>query len=174
LVNSDGVEFDGDLDRQRRILGMAGTALGMVRRQDHDGMLAELADFVGLSPNGRADLTALICVLVHECASMVGAFAAGFSADQPIRVQALDGAARPVPIDALDPPVRTMMRIMLAAGYGDQVAADEQLQLALREAGVRELIQLFSLGLTWTVELAQECSRRGIAVVEWARPAVDG
>jgi hypothetical protein len=174
LVNSDGVEFDGDLDRQRRILSMAGNALGMVRRQDHDGMLAELADFVGLSRDGRADLTTLICVLVHECATMVGTFTAGISADQPIKVQAMDGEARPVPIDTLDPPVRTMMRIMLAAGYGDTAAADEQLQLALREAGVRELIQLFSLGLTWTVQLAQECSRRGIAIVEWARPAVEG
>ena len=173
-MNSGRVEFDGDLDRQRRILGMAGHALGMVRRQDHDGLLAELADFVGLSPDGRADLTTLICVLVHECAAMVGTFAGTVSAGEPIKVQALDGEAQPVPIDALDPPVRTMMRIMLAAGYGDPVAAEEQLELALREAGVHELIQLFSLGLTWTVQLAQECSRRGIAIVEWARPAVEG
>jgi hypothetical protein len=168
------VQPDDDLDRHRRILRMAGAALGMVRRQDHDGLLAELSDFLGHSPDGRADLRTLIGMLVHECAAMVGTFAGHATAAGPVRVQALDEHAEPVPIDTLDPPVRTLMRIMLAAGYGDPTAAEEQLELALREADGQELVQLFSLTLTWTVHLVQECRRRGLAVVEWARPALDG
>lgn len=168
------MEFDNDLDPRPRILRMAGAALGMVRRQDHDGLLAELADFLGRSPDGRGDLRSLIGVLVYECAAMVGTFGRAGAAAEPVRIQALDQQARPVPIDTLDPPVRTMMRIMLAAGYGDPVAAEEQLDLALREADAQELVRLFSLGLTWTVHLVQESSRRGLAVVEWARPALDG
>ncbi|WP_137812652.1 hypothetical protein [Gandjariella thermophila] len=170
------MEFDRDLDHHRRILRMAGDALGMVRRQDHDGLLAELADFLEHSSDGQADLRTLIGVLVQECAAMVGTFTGPSGVPrpaEPVRVEVLDRQSRPVPIDTLEPPVRTMIRIMLAAGYGDPMAAEEQLDLALREAGARELIHLFSLGLTWTVHLAQECARRGLAVVEWARPALD-
>lgn len=174
MVNSDCVQFDRDPDRQQRVLAMAGHALALVRRQDHDGLLAELADFVSVSPDGHDDLRTLISVLVHECAAMVSTFTRNTTAGEPIKVQALDRESRRVPIDALDPPVRTMIRVMLAAGYGDPVAADEQLDLALREAGAQELIKLLSLGLTWTVQLVQECSRRGVEIVEWARPAVDG
>lgn len=173
------MEFDGDLDRQQRIIGMAGTALTLVRKQDEGALQPALVDFLAESPNPAADLRLLTFLVVRECATLAGTRIAQNRRRDPdtgtvqFRIEVATQQDEPLAIDELPPPLRTVLRTILAEGYGDPRAADELVEIALHEASPEELNFLLSAGLSFTVQIAEECHRRGIATPEWVRAALD-
>ncbi|MCP2166042.1 hypothetical protein [Goodfellowiella coeruleoviolacea] len=174
------MEFDGDLERQQRIIGLASAVLGLIARDEADRIPETVAQYLKPATEPEQEFRLLASVTVRECAALAGARMAygrernpDLDNELPFRIETgSEGQRRTLGIDELPPPLRTVVRTMLAEGYGDPRTADELVDIALREATQHELHFLLSASLMFTVQLANECLRLGIPMADWVRAAL--
>lgn len=165
------MESPEDPERRQRIIVAASDALSAAQLGDDSDAVERLIGFVRDSPDEHTDVRELALLLFSECSQMVTELSEGGAT--PVRMQVFDEAGQEVPIDDADPPVRTAVRTLLAEVHGDELAAKEQVEIALSSAAPQEMATVLIQALRWTLRLATACSERELPVPEWIGNALD-
>lgn len=160
-----------DPGRWLRLTAVASEALAAARAGEDAVAVDLVTGFLTGSREADTEIRELVLMLFAECSEMVSALGQGGAT--PVKMQVFDEAGQEVPIDAADPPVRTAIRTLLAEVHGDQVAAEEQIQIALANGAPQELATVVLQALRWTLRLAMECRDRDLPVTPWIATALE-
>ncbi|MGW5050281.1 hypothetical protein [Actinokineospora sp. NPDC004072] len=116
-------------------------------------------------PDERDRLRAVIRELVAATATML-LHRGGDNPDHLYLLDLRDANGDEVPIDALTPPVRALVRAVLADLNGRPEDVDLQLELSLRDEG-GDPLSVLVLALLWTVGSLEWCEAHNTAPPAW-------
>ncbi|GAA4412710.1 hypothetical protein GCM10023148_06580 [Actinokineospora soli] len=143
--------------------GLARRLVAVTRGGSAPGFDAPL-DLLG-GPDERTRLRAVLRELVHATASML--LKRGTTGtDQTYLLDLHDTAGKPVAVDELAPPVRALVRAVLADLNGHPADADAQLDLSVPPDG-GDPISVLVLALLWTVGALEWCEANDAAPPDW-------
>ncbi|MDQ3579600.1 MAG: hypothetical protein M3443_18795 [Actinomycetota bacterium] len=118
-------------------------------------------------PEHRTRLLAVLRELVEATVSMMSCSAGAFDADRAYVLDLRDESGLPVDVDHLDPPVRALVRALLAESNGRPRDADYQLELAMRDDPRFDPLDVLALALLWTVGSMEWCEEHDAPTPGW-------
>ncbi|PWW62726.1 hypothetical protein [Actinokineospora spheciospongiae] len=147
--------------------GMARRLVAVTRGGGADPRGTDGALDVLTGPDRHERLTAVLHELVVATADMML-----LRADTPVAEKAFvldlrDEDGQPVVVDQLDPPVRALVRALLAELNGRPEDTDFQLSLALREDERYDPVDVLVLALLWTVGSIEWCEENDAPTPGW-------
>ncbi|MGX7828065.1 hypothetical protein ACTG9Q_23545 [Actinokineospora sp. 24-640] len=143
--------------------GIARRLVTVTRGGSAPGSEAPL-DLLG-GPGERARLRDVLRELVSATAAML-LHRGGDRADHSYLLDLHDADGRPVPVDSLNPPVRALVRAVLADINGRPADADAQLDLSVRNNG-GDPVSVLVLALLWTVGSLEWCEAHHAPAPAW-------
>ncbi|WP_156758145.1 hypothetical protein [Actinokineospora pegani] len=118
-------------------------------------------------PDHHDRLAAVLRELVTATADMMLCRAETPLADKAFVLDLRDEEGEPVVVDDLDPPVRALVRALLAELNGRPEDAEFQLELALRDDPRFDPVDVLVLCLLWTVGSIEWCEQHDAPTPGW-------
>ncbi|PPK63100.1 hypothetical protein V5P93_005244 [Actinokineospora auranticolor] len=115
----------------------------------------------------RDKLGAVLRELVVATADMMLCRAESTGPDKAFVLDLRDDEGDPVEVDALDPPVRALVRALLARLNGQRADAEYQLDLAVRDDPRFDPVDVLVLALLWTVGSIEWCEQHDVPTPGW-------
>jgi hypothetical protein len=110
-------------------------------------------------PGTPARLGAVLAELLDVGAAAVTALAGSPAPDAAYMVELCDADGDSMDIDELDPPVRALIRALLARLAGREDDAVLQIELALATGQREDAAEVLSIGLMWTLDALARSDR---------------
>ncbi|WP_285509613.1 hypothetical protein [Actinokineospora sp. NBRC 105648] len=147
--------------------GVARRLVAVTRGGDLDprGQAGALDVLAG--PDHRDRLAAVLRELVVATADMMVCRAEEPGADKAFMLDLRDDEGEPVQVDTLDPPVRALVRALLAQLNGTPEDTEFQLGLALRADERFDPVDVLVLALLWTVGSIEWCEQHDAPTPGW-------
>ncbi|WP_156892989.1 hypothetical protein [Actinokineospora enzanensis] len=147
--------------------GVARRLVAVTRGGDLDPRGPSGALDVLAGPDHRDRLAAVLRELVVATADMMLCRAESTGPDKAFVLDLRDDEGAPVRVDTLDPPVRALVRALLAQLNGRPEDVDYQLELAMREDPRFDPVDVLVLALLWTVGSIEWCERHDAPTPGW-------
>ncbi|OLR94316.1 hypothetical protein [Actinokineospora bangkokensis] len=118
-------------------------------------------------PDHRDRLSAVLRELVEATAGMMLCRADSADAEKAFVLDLRDEEGNPVVVDELDPPVRALVRALLAELNGRPEDTGFQLELALLDDPRFDPVDVLVLALLWTVGSIEWCEEHDAPTPGW-------
>jgi hypothetical protein len=145
---------------------MAGRLINLVRVGELDTAVGSLSMLSYAGPAHRERLRQVLATLIEAIATMVTGKADSMDIGGAFAVDLRREDESAVDIDSLDPPVRAVIRAILAQVNDHPEDADDQIGFAVaggRQASVEAVV----LALRWTINAMENCEDVGLPTPEW-------
>jgi hypothetical protein len=145
---------------------MAGRLISLVRTGELDAVVGSLSMLSYAGPAHRERLRQILATLIEAIATMVTGKADSMDMTGAFTVDLRRDDQSAVGIDSLDPPVRAIIRAILAQVNDHPEDADDQIGFAVA-GGRQATIEAVVLALRWTVNAMENCELVGLPTPEW-------
>jgi hypothetical protein len=153
-------------DQRTPALAMAGRLINLVRAGEMDTATGSLSMLSYAGPAHRERLRQVLAILIEAIAAMVTGKAGSMETSGLFAVDLRREDESAVDIDSLDPPVRAVIRAILA--QVNDHPEDAAYQIGFAVAGGRQAtVEAVVLALRWTVNAVENCEDIGLPTPEW-------
>ncbi|HEX4224493.1 MAG TPA: hypothetical protein VHZ97_19140 [Pseudonocardiaceae bacterium] len=141
------------MNDQQEFEDAIGCALAAIRVGDSDGTMDALADLAAL---GEPALRAAALKLATAGAGLIRRLFPDPAMDPLVELRLSDVEGDEVEIDALEPTLRSAIRMVLSLVNGSEIDALDQLELVCATGGQVELASVVIQLLMWTVQIQDD------------------
>jgi hypothetical protein len=141
------------MNDQQEFEDAIGCALAAIRVGDSDGTMDALADLAAL---GEPALRAAALKLATAGAGLIRRLFPDPAMDPLVELRLSDVEGGEVEIDALEPTLRSAIRMVLSLVNGSEIDALDQLELVCATGGQVELASVVIQLLMWTVQIQDD------------------
>ncbi|HEY4458645.1 MAG TPA: hypothetical protein VGN81_30315 [Pseudonocardiaceae bacterium] len=141
------------MNDQQEFEDAIGCALAAIRVGDSDGTMDALADLAAL---GEPALRAAALKLATAGAGLIRRLFPDPAMDPLVELRLTDVEGDEVEIDALEPTLRSAIRMVLSLVNGSEIDALDQLELVCATGGQVELASVVIQLLMWTVQIQDD------------------
>ncbi|MFB9907544.1 hypothetical protein [Allokutzneria oryzae] len=145
------------------------SAVGLLRRGAVEGTSAKLDVVVEQGSDWVRAATGMLAMADADMLCGLAETTDDMSLDTGF-VEVLSADGEQVSIDEVAPPLRAVLRTVLAHAYGDPAAAEEQMSLAFREDDPVTGKHVLAHTVLWTAQLMDVCEEHAVSVPPWLIP----